>query len=294
MANLSSFRDLGFILVAGLSAACAADEALTSTVSGVPDAGTTRHAVLHATASSSRTTGVATPIQIQGQLIAWSGVEHQALFDALGLWTPRTDHEACRILEEPRVDSPGLEVRFEDMGPLWLSARGETLLSSARELPSMGSRMAGVMYTTEGPVFDEHDVPVRLYLGFPGLADSPVWPVSVPAPVRIAQVAGADPGTASRVPVSGSEEVSVDLASEAEVLEVLIRPASGVPWPIMECRVLSAESMILDPSEMERWFGDVDLELVVMSRQVIRSSMRDATPVDVIVEWRDQIVLERQ
>jgi hypothetical protein len=45
---------------------------------------------------------------------------------------------------------------------------------------------------------------------------------------------------------------------------------------------------------MERWFGDVDLDLVVTSRQVIRSSMRDATPVDVIVEWRDQIVLERQ
>ena len=73
----------------------------------------------------------------------------------------------------------------------------------------------------------------------------------------------------------------------------MIRPASGVPWPVMDCRVLSSEAMILDPAEMERWFGDADLDVTVVSRQVIRSTMADSTPVDVIVEWRDHIVLDR-
>jgi hypothetical protein len=51
--------------------------------------------------------------------------------------------------------------------------------------------------------------------------------------------------------------------------------------------------MILDPAEMERWFGDADLDVTVVSRQVIRSTMEDSTPVDVILEWRDHIVLDR-
>jgi hypothetical protein len=44
---------------------------------------------------------------------------------------------------------------------------------------------------------------------------------------------------------------------------------------------------------MERWFGDADLDVTVVSRQVIRSTMEDSTPVDVILEWRDHIVLDR-
>ena len=281
------------VVFVGLGAACVADDSPTPAVADVSDAATMRHAVLHATAVSSRTTGVATPIQIQGQLIVWSGVERQALFDALGLWTPRSDNDACRILDEPLVDSADRQEHFEDKGPLWVSSRGVALLSSPRDLPSIGNHVEGAIYAAAGPVFDEHDPPPRLLIGFPGRADSPVWPVVVPPPVRIAQVAGVDPGTASRIPVSGSEEVPVDLASEAPVLEVMIRPASGVPWPVMDCRVLSSEAMILDPAEMERWFGDADLDVTVVSRQVIRSTMADSTPVDVIVEWRDHIVLDR-
>jgi hypothetical protein len=249
---------------------------------------------VHATAFSARTTGVATPIQIQGQLLVWSGVERQPLFDAMGLWTPRTDRDACRILEEPMVASPAREVQFEDMGPLWISAYGDARLVFPRELPSIDSGIDGLIYATAGPLFDEHLAADRLHIGFPGLADSPVWPVVVPPPVRITLVAGVDPGTASRMPVSGSEEIVVDVASEATILDILIRPASGAPWPIMECRVLSTESIVLDPAEMQRWFGNADLDLAVVSRQVIRSTMADATPVDVIVEWRDEIVLARR
>ena len=290
---MSRIRYIGVAAVAFGLLACDSEGTSAGPDAGDAPAQLSRHAVVHVTAVSSRTTGVPTHIQVQGQLVAWAGVERQPLFDALGLWTPRMDADACRILDEPVVEAPGLEVHFEDVGPLWLSAQGNAQLISPRTLPSVGSSIDGMIYAASGPVFDEHAAPGRLHIGFPGIADSPVWPVVVPSPVRIAQVDGVDPGTSSRIPVSGSEEVPVDLASEAAVLDVLIRPATGAPWPVMECRVLSTESMILDPAEMERWFGDAPLELVVLSRQIVRSTLADRTPVDVVLEWRDSIVLDR-
>jgi len=61
----------------------------------------------------------------------------------------------------------------------------------------------------------------------------------------------------------------------------------------MECHVPSQEPLMLAPAELHRWFGDRPLELSVVARTVGHTSLDAQTPVDVVYDVRDVIVLQR-